>query len=151
MVNTRTKRLLEEQNEDLSDCESESVVHSTATEDDDLPRDSAGHIVLYEPRPPPKQLMDLVGGAVKFEQLMLCVESYGKCQVYTQMFRELYASEAQKNALIDKLRSNVYFYQSFIEAKPTYKTCLGERIMFDKYAVEKFRRSNDKVDLKRLL
>ena len=149
MVSTRTKRLLEDQNEDL--CESELVVNPSATEDDDLPRDSAGHIVLYEARPPPKQLMDLVGGAVKFEQLMLCVESYGKCQVYTQMFRELYTSEVQKDALIEKLRSNAYFYQSFIEAKPTYKTCLGERIMFDKYAVEKFRRSNDKVDLKKLL
>ena len=82
---------------------------------------------------------------------MLCVESYGKCQLYTQKFRDLYTSEAQKEALIGKLQRNVYFFQSFIEANPTYNTCLGERIMFNQYAVEKFRRNNDKFDLIKLL
>ena len=149
MVETRTKRLLEQQDEEP--CDNASVDTLAGSEDDDLPRDSAGHVVLYETRQPPKQFMDLVGGAIKFEQLMLCVESYGKCQLYTQMFRDLYTSEAQKEALISKLQRNVYFFQSFIEAKPTYKTCLGERIMFNQYAVEKFRRNNDKFDLIKLL
>ena len=149
MVETRTKRLLEQQDEESYD--NASVDTAAESEDDDLPRDSAGHVVLYESRQPPKQLMDLVGGAIKFEQLMLCVESYGKCQLYTQMFRDLYTSDAQKEELIGKLQNNVYFFQSFIEAKPTYKTCLGERIMFNQYAVEKFRRNNGRFDLIKLL
>ena len=84
MVETRTKRLLEQQDEEP--CDNASVDTLAGSEDDDLPRDTTGHVVLYETRQPPKQFMDLVGGAIKFEQLMLCVESYGKCQLYTQMF-----------------------------------------------------------------
>ena len=147
MVETPTKRWLEQQDEEP--CDNVSVDTLAGSEDDDLPRDSAGHVVLYKTRQPPKQFKDLIGGAIKFEHLLLCVESYGKCQL--QMFCDLYTSDAQKEALISKLQRNVYFFQSFIEAKPTYKTCLGERIMFNQYAFEKFRRNNEKFDLIKLL
>ena len=70
MVETRTKRFLEQQDEEP--CDNVSVDTLAGSEHDDLPHDSAGHVVLYKTRQPPKQFMDLVGGAIKFEQLMLC-------------------------------------------------------------------------------
>ena len=50
MVETRTKRLLEQQDEEP--CDNVSVDTLAGSEDDDLPRDSAGHVVLYETRQP---------------------------------------------------------------------------------------------------
>jgi hypothetical protein len=151
MVKTRTQLFREEHDEEL--YESEIMETTESSDDEDLPRDSAGHIVPYNRGvyEPPKELIDLVGGADKMNQLMKCVESFGQSELYYQMFRNLYSSDAEKDSLIMELKTNAYFFQSFVQSKPTTKKCYGEVLLFNKYAVDKFVRGNAKIDLKKLL
>ena len=98
----------------------------------------------------PEEFINLVGGPHKFGKLMKCVESDGRSKMYISIFQAGFKSEAQKDKLIKQLESNVYFFQSFVQATPTFKTAIGQSILLNKVAVSRFQ-GNDRTDIKQLL
>ena len=66
------------------------------------------------------------------------------------VFQAGFKSEAQKDLLIKELQSNVYFFQSFVQATPTFKTTIGQSELLNKVAVSRFE-GNDRTDIKQLL
>lgn len=157
MVETRTKRSLESRQEDSDGAD--SADESVESEELDMPHIVDGMMLPYNhaDSQPPQEFITLVGGAETFEKLMKCVESFGQSRMHIELsqkqfelFQKHFSSEAQKDSLIEKLQTNVHFFQSFIEALPTYKTGIGESIVFNKVAVSRFQ-GNQKLNIDRLL
>ena len=96
------------------------------------------------------EFINFVGGPQKFEKLMKCVELDGWSKMYITVFQAGFKSEAQKDQLIKELESNVYFFQSFVRATPTFKTAIGQSVLPNKVAVSRFW-GNDRTDIKQLL
>ena len=156
MVETRTKRLLEasvdNSDESGSENEADDIYNSQELADINMPDDNEEMVYLHKPKQytPPKEFMSLVGGAQTFEKLMKCVESDGRSRMYIAVFQAGFKSEAEKDRLIQELQSNAYFFQSFVQATPTFKTAIGQSTLLNKVAVSRFQ-GNDRTDIKQLL
>ncbi len=156
MVETRTKRLLEasvdNSDESGSENEADDTYNSQELADINMPDDNEEMVYLHKPKQytPPKEFMSLVGGAQTFEKLMKCVESDGRSRMYIAVFQAGFKSEAEKDRLIQELQSNAYFFQSFVQATPTFKTAIGQSTLLNKVAVSRFQ-GNDRTDIKQLL
>lgn len=154
MVQTRTARLLDDESRENDNSaltsESEADEQEENNEDQDEDNDM---IVLSNiiPNPPPKEFMDLVGGPIKFGELMNCVQSYTHSQSNFEIFQNSFSSEIEKDKLIGLLMENVYFFRSFLAGKPMKNSTKGQNMLFIQYAVQKFGRKHDKVDLPKLL
>ena len=155
MVETRTKRLLEasadESNESGGENEADVSYHSQELTGINMSNDTEEMVYLHNPSKytPPKEFINLVRGPQTFEKLMKCVESDGRSRMYIAVFQAGFKSEAQKDLLIKELESNVYFFQSFVQATPTFKTAIGESVLLNKVAVSRFQ-GNDRTDIKQL-
>jgi hypothetical protein len=156
MVETRTKRLLEASvdNSDESGGENEAdgIYNSQELAGINMPDDTEEMVYLHNPTKytPPKEFINFVGGPQTFEKLMKCVESDGRSRMYIAVFQAGFESEAQKDLLIKELQSNAYFFQSFVQATPTFKTAIGQSTLLNKVAVSRFQ-GNDRTDIKQLL
>lgn len=146
MVKTRTTRLQIEES-----CENESLIRDTDSGNE--PENQQVSRLAYCRRgadSEPKELMDLVGGPAVFEKLMKCVQSHTECESNFKSFRSLFQT-SEKDYIIEKLKQNVYFYENFLATRPTRNECRGENILFMHYAVQKFIRGTDRLDLKKIL
>jgi hypothetical protein len=156
MVETRTKRLLEasvdNSDESGSENEADDIYNSQELAGINMPDDNEEMVYLHNPSQytPPKEFMSLVGGAQTFEKLMKCVESDGRSRMYIAVFQAGFKSEAEKDRLIQELQSNAYFFQSFVQATPTFKAAIGQSTLLNKVAVSRFQ-GNDRTDIKQLL
>ena len=156
MVETRTKRLLEasvdNSDESGSENEADDIYNSQELAGINMPDDNEEMVYLHKPKQytPPTEFMSLVGGAQTFEKLMKCVESDGRSRMYIAVFQAGFKSEAEKDRLIQELQSNAYFFQSFVQATPTFKTAIGQSTLLNKVAVSRFE-GNDRTDIKQLL
>lgn len=153
MVKTRTSRLLRDQsgendNSGSSESEAEEQAENNEGHDEDNDMIVLSNIV---PITPPKEFMDLVGGAVKFGELMNCVQAYTHSQSNFDIFHNSFSSEAEKDTLIGLLMNNVYFFRSFLAGKPMKNSTKGQNMLFIEYAVQKFGRKHDKIDLAKIL
>ena len=156
MVETRTKRLLEasvdDSNESGGENEADGLYNSQELTGINMPDDTEEMVYLHNHSQytPPKEFINLVGGPQIFEKLMKCVESDGRSRMSIAVFQAGFKSEAQKDLLIKELQSNVYFFQSFVQATPTFKTTIGQSVLLNKVAVSRFE-GNDRTDIKQLL
>ena len=141
MVETRTKRLLEasvdESNESGGENEADGSYNSQELTGINIPDDTEEVVYLHNPSQytPSKEFINLVGGPQTFEKFMMCVESDGRSRMYIAVFQAGFKSEAQTDLLIKELESNVYFFQSFFQATPTFETAIGQSILLNKVVV----------------
>ena len=156
MVETRTKLLLEASVDESNECGGENEADGSYNSQEltgiNMPDDTEEMVYLHNPSQytPPKEFINLVGGPQTFEKLMKCVESDERSIMYIAVFQAGFKSEAQKDLLIKELESNVYFFQSFVQATPTFKTATGQSVLLNKVAVSRFQ-GNDRTDIKQLL
>ena len=156
MVETRTKRLLEASVDESDECGGENEADGSCNSQEltgiNMPHVEEEMVYLHNPSQytPPEEFINLVGGPQTFEKLMKCVESDGRSRMYIAVFQAGFKSEVQKDLLVKELESNVYFFQSFVQATPTFKTAIGQSVLLNKVAVSRFQ-GNDRTDIKQLL
>ena len=144
MVETRTKRLLEASVDESDECggvnEADGSCNSQELTGINMPHVEEEMVYLHNPSQytPPKEFINLVGGPQTSEKLTKCVESDGRSRMYIAVFQAGFKSEAQKDLLIKELESNVYFFQSFVQATPTSTTAIGQSVLLNKVAVSRF-------------
>jgi hypothetical protein len=92
--------------------------------------------------PQARQLIQLVGGADIFTDLMKAMETFNENEARIESFSEIWTNESRKDSIIRNLKSNEYFYESFLKAKPTKTKGEGNNILCMTYAVAKFAAQN---------
>ena len=97
---------------------------------------------LIPDTPQARELIQLVGGADIFTDLMKAMETYTENEARLESFSKIWTDEKTKDSIIKNLMSNEYFYESFLKAKPTRTKAEGNNILCMAYAVEKFAARN---------
>ena len=92
--------------------------------------------------PHARELIQLVGGADIFGDLMKAVETFNENEARIDSISQIWDDEERKDLIIRNLKSNEYFYESFLKAKPTRTKAEGNNILCMAYAVEKFAAQN---------
>lgn len=100
--------------------------------------------------PQARELIQLVGGANIFGDLMRAVETFNENEARIDTISKIWTDEARKDFIITNLRSNEYFYESFLKAKPTKIKAEGNNILCMTYAVKKFAAKNNTVKRRKI-
>lgn len=100
--------------------------------------------------PQARELIQLVGGADIFTDLMKAVETFNENEARLDSFSKIWTDEKTKDLIIKNLMSNEYFYESFLKAKPTRIKAEGNNILCIAYAVAKFAARNKSANKRKI-